>query len=109
MYGTRISGGGKFYFLFIYIIISCLSARPIMAAELSLTLSEATALTLARNPQLYQYTFVDEVNLAQKQLSELRPSLALEAELENVIGSGPFKGVDSAEVTVALSLSLIHI
>ncbi len=103
MYGTRISGGGKFYFLFIYIIISCLSARPIMAAELSLTLSEATALTLARNPQLYQYTFVDEVNLAQKQLSELRPSLALEAELENVIGSGPFKGVDSAEVTVALS------
>ena len=29
--------------------------------------------------------------------------MALEAELENVIGSGPFKGVDSAEVTVALS------
>ena len=103
MLGTRISGGGRFYFLFIYIIINCLSVRPIMAAEVSLTLSEATALTLASNPQLYQYTFVNEVNLAQKQLSELRPSLALEAELENVIGSGPFQGVDSAEVTVAIS------
>lgn len=103
MLRPHILGGRKLYFLLIAVIASCLLARQTMATETTLTLNEATALTLARNPQLYQYTFVTRVGQAQRESSALRPSLNLEIELENVLGSTPYQGIDSAETTIALS------
>lgn len=69
----------------------------------TLTLNEALARTLARNPQLYQYRFTKEALMAQRQTSALRPAMALELEVENVAGSGDTQGFDTAETTVALS------
>jgi len=103
MLGTRLSGGRKFYLLFLTIVVSSLLPRQTMAVEPTLTLNEATTLTLARNPQLYRYRFVNQIAEAQKQQSALRPPLNLDLELENVLGSGPFQGIDSAETTIALS------
>lgn len=103
MLGTHLSGGRKFYLLFLAIVVSSLLPRQTMAVEPTLTLNEATALTLARNPQLYRYSFANEIEQAQKQQSALRPPLNLDLELENVLGSGPFQGIDSAETTIALS------
>ena len=68
-----------------------------------LTLKGAIAQTLAQNPQLYQYTFVNEALKARKQTGSLRPALELEIEMENFAGSGSFKGLDSPEATLSLS------
>jgi len=68
-----------------------------------LTLKGAIAQTLAQNPQLYQYTFVNEALKARKQTGSLRPALELEIEVEDFAGSGSFKGLDSPEATLSLS------
>ncbi|GAA6133382.1 TolC family protein [Oceaniserpentilla sp. 4NH20-0058] len=72
-------------------------------ADTALTLKEALTRTLAKNPQLYQYTFIQEATRAQRQTSALRPALELELAAENFAGSNNNKGFDSAETTLALS------
>ena len=72
-------------------------------ADTALTLKEALTRTLAKNPQLYQYTFIQEATRAQRQTSALRPALELELAAENFAGSNNNKGFDSAEITLALS------
>ncbi len=68
-----------------------------------LTLKKAITQTLAQNPQLYQYQFVNDALKAQKQIGALRPELELEFEVENFAGSGTFKGLGSPEATLSLS------
>ncbi len=73
------------------------------STDTPLTLTDAIAQTLAQNPQLYQYRFVNDALKAQKQTGALRPGLELELELENFAGSGSFKGFDSPEATLSIS------
>lgn len=68
-----------------------------------LTLKDAIAQTLVRNPQLYQYRFVNDALKAQTQTGALRPAINLEFEVENFAGSGSFKGFDNPETTLSLS------
>ncbi|MGH1471315.1 MAG: TolC family protein [Cellvibrionaceae bacterium] len=68
-----------------------------------LTLKDAITQTLAQNPQLYQYRFVNDALKAQQQTGALRPAMELELEVENFAGSGVFKGLDSPEATLSLS------
>ncbi|MCH9692458.1 MAG: TolC family protein [Gammaproteobacteria bacterium] len=78
---------------------------PVGSASIEppLTLKNAIAQTLAQNPQLYQYRFVNDALKAKKQTSALRPKLEFEFEAENFAGSGSFKGFDSPEATLSLS------
>lgn len=71
--------------------------------ETTLTLKKALALTLAQNPQLYQYRFTSDALNARRETNGLRPALALELEVENFAGSGRNQDFDSAETTLALS------
>ncbi len=71
--------------------------------EPPLTLKDAIAQTLAQNPRLYQYRFVNDAFKARQQTDALRPPLELEFEVENFAGSDSFKGLDSAEATLSLS------
>ena len=73
------------------------------STDAPLTLKNAIAQTLAQNPQLYQYRFVNDALKAQKQTGALRPAMELELEVENFAGSGSFKGLDSPEATLSLS------
>lgn len=109
MHKSHILWCGRKSFLPVVLLIVCLlpcSSFATKAAPQSvniLNLKQATEKTLAHNPQLYRYSFINEALTAQKQLSALRPSLNLEVELENFTGSGKFRNAGGSEATIALS------
>ena len=83
-------------------ICTIVFSGPIYASK-NLSLDQAFKLTLEKNPQLYQFNFNEVILNAQKELSELSPAIELSTEIENIAGTGDTKGVDAAEITVALS------
>ncbi len=86
------------------VLVAGISASPSYAStDPALTLKDAIAQTLERNPQLYQYTFATEIFEARKQTHSLRPAIELELEVENFAGSGDTQGFDGAETTLQLS------
>ncbi|GAA6169626.1 TolC family protein [Sessilibacter corallicola] len=86
------------------VLVAGISASPSYAStDPALTLKDAIAQTLERNPQLYQYTFATEIFEARKQTHSLRPAIEFELEVENFAGSGDTQGFDGAETTLQLS------
>ncbi len=59
--------------------------------------------TLEKNPALLAFGYQIEVQRGRVLQSELRPNPELGIILENVAGTGPFSGVDGAEVTISLA------
>lgn len=88
--------------------LACTSTAAALASENAntLTLKKAVALTLAQNPQLYQFQFSRNALNAQRESMALRPALTTELEIDNVAGSGSNQGFDSAETTLALSSAI---
>lgn len=68
-----------------------------------LTLRDAMAAALLRNPELARYGY--DVRAAEARIVQagLWPNPELQLEVENFAGSGALEGVDGAEVTLALS------
>ncbi|KAA3653671.1 MAG: TolC family protein [Chloroflexi bacterium] len=91
-------------FIFIFVLGSGLASRMVYADQVNtLGLKEAVTKTLEQNPQLYQYSFIQESLIAKRSASDLAPALNLEVEVENFAGSGTYQSLDSAETTIALS------
>ena len=88
------------------IALSCSSFALTAAAESTLTLDEAVRATLQHNPQLAGYAFKANALAGEKQTAALRPELRVNADLENVAGSGAFGGVDAGELTISLSSAI---
>src|SRR3954464_3052368 len=63
----------------------------------TLTLRDAITATLAHNPQLTSFQFRTQMLDGERQTAALKPALRLSTDLENIAGSGSFKGTDSAE------------
>jgi outer membrane protein, heavy metal efflux system len=72
-------------------------------AENSLTLQDAIKATLHNNPQLAGYQFRTQALAGEQQTAALKPQLKISTHLENIAGSGEFKGVDAGELTLSLS------
>lgn len=72
-------------------------------AENSLTLQAAIKSTLQHNPQLAGYEFRTQALAGEQQTAVLKPQMKLSTHLENIAGSGDFKGVDAGELTLSLS------
>ncbi len=68
-----------------------------------LTLRQALALTLMKNPVLKAYSLETRAADARALQAGLRPNPELGIEVENVGGTGPMSGFDSAETTIAIS------
>ena len=68
-----------------------------------MTLDDAIAAALARNPELQSFTFRLRAADARIQRATLRPAPEVGIEVENFAGSGERKGLDAAETTLALS------
>ena len=100
---TTLYGRNQSWVWLASIIASLALTANAAHADSTLTLNDAIARSLLRNPDLYQYRFTEEALQAQRETSALRPALAVELEVENFAGSGSTKGFDSAETTVALS------
>ena len=68
-----------------------------------LTLRQALALALLRNPELASAAWEVRAGEARTLQAGLLPNPEVGVEVENFAGSGEFRGVDAAETTVALS------
>lgn len=73
-----------------------------------LTLREAVSATLEHNPQLARHHFRVKALEGERQTAALKPQFHLATQLENIVGTDDFKGVDSSELTLSLS-SLIEL
>ena len=84
------------------------AAQPVTSDDLrgELTLPEAVAAALRRNPDLAASTY--EVSAAQARITQarLRPDTELAMELENFAGSGRSRGTDALESTLSLSQAI---
>lgn len=76
---------------------------PVAASEqTTIDLETAIRRTLERNPNLLAVGYQIEVEQGRLTQSRLRPNLQFGVLTENVLGTGNFKGADSAETTLSL-------
>lgn len=71
-----------------------------------LTLNQAIALTMERNPELAAYAWDSKGALARLRQARLWPNPELEYERENFGGTGELAGATSAETTISLAQAL---
>jgi cobalt-zinc-cadmium efflux system outer membrane protein len=71
--------------------------------QTELTLRDALALALQRSPDLASFSWETRAREARALQAGLRPNPIFMAEVENIGGSGPKDGVESAETTLLLS------
>ncbi len=67
------------------------------------TLSDAMRWAAERDPQLDVWRAEAEIADGQIEQALTRPNPVVGAEVENVIGSGPFQGIDGMELTLSVS------
>ncbi|HEY0623983.1 TolC family protein [Sphingomonas sp.] len=72
----------------------------------TLTLDRALELAGATAPGIEAATAGVRAAEAQRRAAGLRPNPSINVEAENVIGTGPYSGLSSAETTVGMSLPL---
>lgn len=75
--------------------------KTILSSKLSLR--DAIVATLAHNPQLTSFQFSRQALEGEMQTADLKPALYLSTNLENVAGTGNYKGFRGADLTLALS------
>ena len=68
-----------------------------------LTLGQAIERALAANPALQGFAFSLKAQDARIAQADQRPATEASFELENVLGSGEYRGLDAVEATIALS------
>lgn len=78
------------------------SARAADAVP-ALTLTEATARTLAHNPSLKSQAWQLKRVTAERDNAALRPALSVDVEAENFLGTHAARNYDDAETTLSLS------
>lgn len=88
--------------------LMCLSVFTAFAAEpeseaAPITLAQAVAAALERNPELGAFAFELRATQARERQAAVRPAPELGVEAENFAGSGDTRGFDAAELTLALS------
>jgi cobalt-zinc-cadmium efflux system outer membrane protein len=93
------------------ILAALLAAGPIAAqtppaTSALLTLEEALAAARVTSPSLEAASADLRASSATRTIAGLRPNPSLEAQTENVAGSGPYRGFESAETTVGLALPI---
>lgn len=87
-----------------------LLAQAALAAETGppLTLAEAIALTLDRHPDLAVFEHEVQAQQGRVRQAGARAPLELQAQIENALGTGDRSGLDAAETTLSLGMTLDH-
>jgi len=86
-----------------------LSASPSVGVDTgSISLHQAVAKTLENNPDLRAFDYQMKAQEGRVQQAGLAPSPELNLELEDVLGTGDYKGVDSAQTTLSIAWILEH-
>lgn len=82
---------------------SSVQASDFVEPRGELTLNDAIAASLQRNPALQNAAFEIHAAEARVQQADIRPNPELGIEVENFAGSGSVKGTDALETTLTLS------
>ena len=84
------------------------TAAPLTTAQSPQTLGfdEAIVKTLESNPELKAFGYSIEAQQGRIVQAALRPPLELDVEVENILGSGDYSGVNFAQTTISLAWSL---
>jgi outer membrane protein, heavy metal efflux system len=82
---------------------SALGAEVAPSKQTLVSLEQALARTLDKNPELKMFSYRLRVADADILQAGLRPMPEVSLEVENIGGNAPYNGVDSAQVTLALS------
>lgn len=84
--------------------VSCLSTTAFAADEpVPITLPQALERALRDNPELAKYPFRLRAADALRDQADRRPNPDLRLDIEHAAGTGPYSGLDSAEITLSLS------
>lgn len=87
-----------------FLIVVSVRAESVSLVEASrLTLDDAIADTLERNPELVAIGYQIEAARGRVEQAELAPNPELTVAVEDVLGSNDLRGVDSAETTITLA------
>ncbi len=73
------------------------------ASEASLSLAEASRLTIGQHPRLAIFDWRFAALEGERQNAALQPATTLSFDAENILGGGDLSGVESAELTLSLS------
>lgn len=97
--------------IFAAVVAAALFANPAAAQDAppatpSLTLDQALAAARQTSPALEAASADLRASGAARALAGLRPNPSLQVETENVVGSGAYRGIDSAETTVGFALPI---
>lgn len=84
-------------------LLADVSVSEVATVSENLTLRKALSLVLLRNPELPSALKKVRTREALALQTGLLPNPEMEAEFENVFGSGEFEGTDAAETTIVLS------
>ena len=79
---------------------------PPVTMDETITLERALALAGATVPSVEASSAAMRAAEAQRRIAGLRPNPSINVETENVIGTGPYSGISSAETTVGMSVPL---
>ena len=79
---------------------------PAITAEAPMTLEEALAAARARAPGIEAAQAGIRATDAARTVAGLRPNPTVEAQSENVAGTGPYRGLSGAETTVGVALPI---
>jgi outer membrane protein, heavy metal efflux system len=95
---------------FAVVAVAALCANPALAqdtpAAVPLSLDQALAAAREASPALDAASADLRASSAARTIAGLRPNPSLEVQTENVTGSGPYRGIDSAETTVGFALPI---
>ncbi|MEM9301700.1 MAG: TolC family protein [Pseudomonadota bacterium] len=96
--------GSKPAMAFMGIALICTQVvRADIVAATSITLDEAIERTVRDNPALVASGFQLVAQQGRIVQAELRPNLALDLEVENLLGTGDFSALDRSETTLSLA------
>jgi cobalt-zinc-cadmium efflux system outer membrane protein len=79
---------------------------PPPSASRVLTLDDAVAVAGGRAPAVEEAEAGIHMAQAGRRIAGLRPNPTIDTQVENVAGTGPYRGFDQAETTVSLALLL---
>ena len=79
---------------------------PAVSTEAPLTLDDALASARARSPGLDAADASVRATTAGRTVAGLRPNPSFEGQAENIVGTGPYRGLSGSETTVGFSLPI---
>jgi len=82
------------------------NSKPIETESLTVSYPQALQLAIENNPQLKLIATRIEASEGNIEQAGVRPNPVVEAEMENILGTGPASGIEGLEVTIGITQAI---